>query len=138
MNKFLQTSTIKHQISQKPLVFIVGPTASGKSAFALKLAKAVDGEIICADSQTLRRDLNIGTAKPSLLDRKEVPHHLLDIIGPYESYSVAQFKEEAQKCIEDCRRRKKVPIIVGGSGLYVDAVFFDYQIADSRTVIDVF
>lgn len=107
-------------------IFIVGPTASGKSALAIQLAEMIGGEIVCSDSQTLRKGLNIGTAKPSSADQSRVPHHMLDIIEPYERYSVAQFSAAAEKCIADIQSRGRVPIVVGGSGLYIDSLFFNY------------
>jgi tRNA dimethylallyltransferase len=110
------------------IVFIVGPTASGKSSLAMELARKLNGEIVCADSQTIRRGLDIGTAKPSKEDQAEIRHHMLDIIGPYDSYSVNQFKLEASKAIRDIQSRYKVPIVVGGTGLYINALFFDYDL----------
>jgi tRNA dimethylallyltransferase len=112
-------------------VFIVGPTASGKSALALQLAQAIGGEIVCADSQTIRKELTIGTAKPSDVDRRLVTHYMLDIIDPYATYSVANFVSLARKCIADIQKNGKIPIIVGGSGLYIDALFFGYQFSES-------
>jgi tRNA dimethylallyltransferase len=110
-------------------IFIVGPTASGKSSVAMKLAKKIDGEIVCADSQTIRRDLNIGTAKPSKKDQAEVSHHMLDIIDPYEKFSVNQFKTTSEKIIVDIKKRGNTPIIVGGTGLYVDSLYYDFDIS---------
>lgn len=125
-----QIETSKIQDPRSKLLVIVGPTASGKSALALDVAERYNGEIICADSQTIRRGMNIGTAKPSRADQKRVRHHLLDIVGPYEKYSAAQFKQDALKAIEDIQGRGKLPILVGGTGLYVDAVIFDFSFAD--------
>jgi tRNA dimethylallyltransferase len=115
------------------LIFIVGPTASGKSGLAMELARKFDGEIICADSQTLRKYLDVGTAKPSLNDREEIKHHLLDVIEPYERYSVAQFKELAEEAIIDIHTRGKKPIIVGGTGLYTDALYFDFDVSEDSS-----
>lgn len=109
------------------LIAIVGPTASGKSALAMELAQKYDGEIICADSRTIYKGFDIGTAKPSLEDQRLVPHHLLDICEPGEEFSVAQFKNLADKAIQDIWARGKVALLVGGSGMYVDAVLFDYS-----------
>lgn len=111
----------------KPLVVIVGETGSGKSVLALSLAKELDGEIICADSRTIYKGLDIGTAKPSKQQRAEVAHHMLDVAEPDQPFSAAQFKQGALKALADIRRRGKLPIMVGGSGLYVDAVIFDYN-----------
>lgn len=109
-----------------PIVVIVGETASGKSALALKMAQLFDGELICADSWTVRRELNIGTAKPSDVEKALVPHHLLDIVGPAEDFTAAVFKSLANAAIVDISSRGKLPIMVGGTGLYVDGVLFDY------------
>lgn len=113
------------------LLVIVGPTASGKSNLALKLAKLCNGEIICADSRTVYKGLDIGTAKPSEQDRVEVPHHLLDIVEPNENFTAADFKQKAELAIKDIQAREKLPIMVGGSGLYIDAVLFDYGFSGS-------
>ncbi len=112
---------------EKPLVVIVGPTASGKTALAIDLAKRFNGEIICADSRTVYRDMDIGTAKPTAQERAEVPHWGLDLVNPGERFTAADFKVYADAKIQDIRARGKVPFLVGGTGLYVDAVLFDYQ-----------
>ena len=112
-----------------PLVVIVGETATGKSALALMLAQRFNGEIICADSRTIYKGMHIGTAKPSLLDRHFVPHHLLDIVEPHEKFTAADFKKHSLRLIEDISARGKVPFLVGGSGLYVDAMLYDYTFA---------
>lgn len=109
-----------------PLVVIVGETASGKTALAIKLAQEFDGEIICADSWTVRRGADIGTAKPTTEERAGVPHHLLDVVGPDEDFTAAVFKRLAMEAIEDVSNRGKLPIMVGGTGLYVDAVLYNY------------
>lgn len=111
------------------LVVVVGPTASGKSALAIELAKKFDGEIICADSRTVYRGMNIGTAKPTLQERAETKHHLLDIVEPDQTFTAAQFKELALKAIDEITTRDKLPIMVGGTGLYIDALLFNYSFA---------
>lgn len=110
-----------------PLVVVVGPTASGKSALAMRIAQAHNGEIIASDSRTIYRGMDIGTAKPTVDDQKLVPHHLIDVRNPDESFSAAEFKEMALRAIEDIASRGKLPVMVGGTGLYVDGVIFDYQ-----------
>jgi len=108
------------------LLIIVGETASGKSALALRLAQQYQGEIICADSWTVRREADIGTAKPTAADRSKVPHHLLDVVGPDEDFTAAVFKRLANKAIDEIAARSRLPIMVGGTGLYVDSVIYDY------------
>lgn len=110
-----------------PLVVIVGPTASGKTDLGIELAKKFNGEIICADSRTIYKELNIGTAKPTLKEQELVKHHLIDIIPPDQSFSAAKFKIMAKEAIEDIASHEKLPIMVGGTGLYVDAVLFDFN-----------
>lgn len=114
-------------VAEKPLVVIAGPTASGKSSLAMELAEQFDGEIICADSRTIYKFMDIGTAKPSSEDRARVPHHGLDLVEPGEPFSAADFKDYAVQKIAEIRARGHVPFLVGGTGLYVDAVIFDYQ-----------
>jgi tRNA dimethylallyltransferase len=108
------------------LLVIVGETASGKSELALRLAERFDGELICADSWTVRREVNIGTAKPSAEEQARVPHYLLDVVSPCEDFTAAVFKELAQAAIKDIAARGKLPIMVGGTGLYIDSVLYDY------------
>lgn len=114
-----------------PLVVIVGQTASGKSDLALKLAEKYDGEIICADSRTVYKGMDIGTAKPTKQDQSRVPHHLLDVIDPEQPFTVSAFKDLADQAIDDILKRGKVPFLVGGSGLYIDAVIYNYNFAGS-------
>lgn len=114
-----------------PLVVVVGPTASGKSALAMEIAKNWGGEIIAADSRTVYKGMDIGTAKPSLEDQAQIKHHLLDIRNPDQSFSAAEFKQLAEAAIEDIARRGKRAILVGGTGLYVDAVIYDYKFGPS-------
>lgn len=113
--------------SNLPLIVIVGPTASGKSDLALRVAQEFNGELICADSRTVYKGLDIGTAKPTLDERAKVPHHLLDVVEPCEPFTAAQFKHLANAAIADISGRGKLPVMVGGTGLYIDAVLFDYR-----------
>lgn len=108
-------------------IYIVGPTASGKTGLAIKIAKKYGGEIICADSRTIYKGLDIGTAKPSIRDRDGVVHHGLDLVLPSKKYSAAQFVGMAKKIIVDIQSRGKLPIIVGGTGLYVDGLYFNFN-----------
>ncbi len=116
----------------KPLIVIVGQTASGKTALAVDLALRFDGEVICADSRTVYKGMNIGTAKPRLPEMKGVPHHLLDIIDPDQAFNVSDFKRLADRAITDIQGRGKLPILVGGSGLYINSVIYNYDFADSK------
>ncbi|TXG78204.1 tRNA (adenosine(37)-N6)-dimethylallyltransferase MiaA, partial [Patescibacteria group bacterium] len=100
------------------LLTIVGPTASGKTELAIRIAEKFDGEIVCADSRTVYRGLDIGSAKPTAAEQARAPHHLLDVVDPDEPFTVADFKRLADESIADIRGRGKLPILVGGSGLY--------------------
>ena len=123
--KFIQTNL--------PLVVVVGPTASGKSATAMRIAEEYNGEIICADSRTIYKGMDIGTAKPSEADRAAIPHWGLDLVEPGESFTAADFKYFAQQKIDDIRSRGHIPLLVGGTGLYIDGVIFDYEFVDPDT-----
>lgn len=112
---------------QLTLLAIVGPTASGKTGLAIEIAKKYRGEIIAADSRTVYKGLDIGTAKPSLEERQGIPHWGFDLVGPGESFSAADFKDYAHAKILEITERGNLPIIVGGTGLYVDALLYDYS-----------
>ncbi|MEO6196340.1 MAG: tRNA (adenosine(37)-N6)-dimethylallyltransferase MiaA [Thermoanaerobaculia bacterium] len=110
--------------AMEPILAIVGPTATGKSALALALAESLRGEIVNADALQVYRGFDIGTAKPSPADRERVPHHLIDILEPSEVYSAGEFARRAREAIADIQGRGKLPVVVGGSGLYLRALFF--------------
>lgn len=114
-------------IGTLPLVVIVGPTASGKTSLAIELAEKFGGEIICADSRTIFKGMNIGTAKPTHEEQARVPHWGLDLIEPNTRYTAADFKQYAEQKINEIRSRGHIPFLVGGTGLYIDAVIFNYQ-----------
>ena len=105
-----------------PLIVVAGPTASGKSALALRLARERGGEIVSCDSQQVYRGLDLGTAKPSAAERAAVPHHLLDVADPRESYSAAEFARAARLALDDIRARGRLAIVAGGTGLYLRAL----------------
>ncbi len=106
----------------KPLVAIVGPTATGKTELSIRLAQEIGGEIVNADSRQVYRYMDIGTAKPTAEDRSKIPHHLLDVVDPDEDFSLALYQDMAGRAIEDIHRRSKIPVLVGGSGQYVWAI----------------
>jgi tRNA dimethylallyltransferase len=113
--------------ANSPLIAIVGETASGKTALAIELAKRFGGEIIAADSRTVYKGMDTITAKPTPEDREIVPHHLLDVVEPNQRFSAADFKRLANEAIEEIEQRGNVPFLVGGSGLYIDAVLYDFE-----------
>ncbi len=109
------------------LVVIVGPTGVGKSRLAIRLARTFHGEIVNADSRQVYRDMDIGTAKPATEEMASVPHHLINIINPDESFSLAQYQERAYQAIREIQQRERLPFLVGGSGQYVRAVLEGWQ-----------
>lgn len=123
---------------KSPVIIIAGPTASGKTALSLKLAKKFKGEIICADSMTVYRGMDIGTDKPTADKKRKVekkdgiyiidgiPHHLLDILDPDEEFNASMFKDKVKKAVSEIKRRGNVPFLVGGSLLYIDTYAYDY------------
>lgn len=114
----------------KPKVIVIGgPTASGKTALSIFLAKKINGEIISADSMQIYKDMNIGTAKPTVEEMDGIKHYLIDCVSPSVRYSVADFKKDAINAIEDILKKGKTPIVVGGTGLYIDSLIYgiDYN-----------
>ena len=110
-----------------PLIVILGQTASGKSELAMAMAKRFNGEIISADSRAIYKGMDIGTAKPSLSAQREVKHHLIDIIDPDQPFNVSEYKKRAVSAISQIQQKNKVSFMVGGTGLYIDSVIFDYS-----------
>jgi len=117
----------------EPLVLIVGPTATGKSAVAIRVAQKLCGEIISGDSTQVYRGLDIGTAKATWEERQMVPHHLIDLNHPNEPFNVAEFQELATQAIQEISRRGRLPILVGGTGLYIRSVVDPYAFAEIET-----
>jgi tRNA dimethylallyltransferase len=111
-----------------PLIVILGPTAVGKTSISIQLAIRLGGEIISADSRLFYRGMDIGTAKPSLVERQLVPHHLIDVTTPDQTWSLVVFQREAQRIIQEICHRGKLPILVGGTGQYIHAVTQDWQV----------
>lgn len=108
-------------------IIILGPTGSGKTGISIKLAKSLNGEIISADSRAIYKGMDIGTAKPTKEEMEGIPHYGLDLVEPGERFTVADWKTYAEAKIKDIKARGKVPIIVGGTGLYIDALIYDYH-----------
>ena len=104
------------------IVCVVGPTASGKTALSVALAKALDGEVISADSMQLYRGMDVGTAKVTQEEMDGVPHYMIDVAEPWENFSAARYVEMADPILQDILRRGKTAVIAGGTGLYVDAL----------------
>ena len=112
---------------KEKVIVICGPTASGKTALSIELAKKVNGEIISADSMQIYKDMDIGTAKPTMEEMQGIKHYLLDFVSPDKRYSVADYQKEAKKTIKEILAKGKTPIVVGGTGLYVDSLIYEIQ-----------
>lgn len=117
------------ELEPKPVVVILGQTASGKSALALKMAAKYAGDILAADSRTIYKGMDIGTAKPSAQDRQAIPHYGLDLVTPDQTFSAAEFKEYAKNVVTKTHAEGRVPLIVGGTGLYIDGYVYDFEFA---------
>lgn len=118
---------------EKPKVIaIVGPTASGKTDLAIELAKKINGEIISCDSMQIYREMDIGTAKPTETEQKEIKHYLINIVSPEERFSVSDYQKQAENAIEEILSKKKVPIIVGGTGLYANSLIYGIKFLDVK------
>ena len=115
----------------KKIVVVTGPTASGKTALAIELALRFGGEVVSADSMQIYRGMDIGTAKPDAEEMRGVAHHMLDVAEPGESYSAARYAQEASDCVEDIASRGRLPIICGGTGLYINALIAGHGFAAS-------
>lgn len=124
-------------MSKIPLIVVAGPTASGKTSLSIELAKRLDGEIVSGDSMQIYKYMNIGTAKPTEAEKEGIPHHLMDFLEPSVSFSVADYCVLAHKVIADIHARGKLPIIVGGTGLYIDSLVnnVDFGETDKETPI---
>ena len=112
---------------KEKVIVICGPTASGKTALSIELAKKINGEIVSADSMQIYKDMNIGTAKPTLEEMQGIKHYLMDFVSPDERYSVADYKKDAKKAIREIIKKGKTPIVVGGTGLYVDSLIYEIE-----------
>ena len=117
----------------KPKVIVIcGPTASGKTALSIELAKKINGEIISSDSMQIYKYMNIGTAKPTQEEMQGIQHYLLDFVEPNQRYSVAEYKKDAENAIEKILSKGKIPIVVGGTGLYVDSLIYGIEYQDIK------
>lgn len=116
-------------VNKPLLIVLLGPTAVGKTAFSLHIAKHYHCEIISGDSMQVYRQMDIGTAKASEEERATVPHHLIDVIDPSESFSVMQFQELASEAIEQITARQRIPLLVGGTGLYIESLCYEFQMS---------
>lgn len=114
------------------IVAVCGPTASGKTALSIEIAKQFDGEIISCDSMQIYKKMDIGTAKPSVEEQGGIVHHMIDIISPDENYNVVSFKEDAEEVIDDILSRGKLPVLVGGTGLYMDSVLNNVKFVEDK------
>ena len=119
---------MKEPLLKNKLIAVVGPTASGKTAYAINLAKQIGGEIISADSRLVYKGFNIGTAKPSVEEQDGIPHYMIDIVEPEYNYTAGLYKQEAEKHIDDILKRGKTPIITGGTGLYIDILLKNFDL----------
>ena len=118
---------MQDNFNKAKVIVICGPTASGKTALSIEVAKKINGEIISCDSMQIYKDKNIGTAKPTKEEMGEIKHYLIDYVLPTERYSVAEYKKDAKKAIKEVIEKGKTPIIVGGTGLYVDSLIYEIE-----------
>lgn len=115
------------------IIAVAGPTASGKTALSVKIAKELGGEVVSCDSMQIYKGMDIGTAKPSLEERCGVPHHMIDIISPDEKYNVVSYKRDAEAAIDDILKRGRVPVLAGGTGLYMDSVLSNTAFSENSS-----
>ena len=115
------------------VIVIVGPTASGKTAISIELAKKINGEIVSADSMQIYKKMDIGTAKPTEEEKENIKHYMIDIIEPNEAFNVAKYKEMAQKAIDEIISKGKTPIVIGGTGLYINTLINGIEFKEIET-----
>ena len=123
-------------MDKKKVIVICGPTASGKTSLGIQIANLVNGEIISADSMQIYKDMDIGSAKPTIEERAQAVHHLVDFVDPDRRYSVADFKKDAESKIKEILEKNKVPIIVGGTGLYVNSLIYNIHYNEVETDLE--
>jgi tRNA dimethylallyltransferase len=129
----MKKGSVKGLTIKKKLLVLIGPTAVGKTKTSIELAKAFNGEIISGDSMQIYKKMDIGTAKIMPAEMEGIPHYLIDIKNPDESFSVAEFQELVREKVSDITTRGKLPMIVGGTGLYIQSVLFDYRFSEAQT-----
>lgn len=127
MEKIIQMNKVK-----RPMIVLTGPTAVGKTKLSIALAKAVNGEIISADSMQVYRHMNIGSAKITTEEMQGVPHHLIDVLDPWDEFNVVVFKEMCEKCLEEIYERGHIPIVTGGTGFYIQALLKDIDFTENE------
>ena len=126
----------RYNMNKPQIVVICGPTASGKTALGIELANKINGEIISCDSMQIYKEMDIGTAKPTEEERKMATHHLVDFINPNERYSVADFKKDAENTIKEILAKGKTPILVGGTGLYINSLIYNIHFEEKNTDLE--
>ena len=119
-------------MQKNKVIVICGPTASGKTALSIELAKKINGEIVSCDSMQIYKDMNIGTAKPTPEEMQGIKHYLIGYVSPEERYSVSDYKSEAKKAIKEIIEKGKMPIVVGGTGLYLDSLIYEIEYQDIK------
>ena len=119
-------------MQKNKVIVICGPTASGKTALSIELAKQINGEIVSCDSMQIYKDMNIGTAKPTVEEMQGIKHYLIGYVSPEERYSVADYKADAKKAIKEIIEKGKMPIVVGGTGLYLDSLIYEIEYQDIK------
>ena len=119
-------------MQKSKVIVICGPTASGKTALSIELAKKINGEIVSCDSMQIYKDMDIGTAKPTVEEMQGIKHYLIGYVSPEERYSVADYKKDAKKAIKEILGKGKMPIIVGGTGLYIDSLIYEIEYQDIK------
>ncbi|MCI8444470.1 MAG: tRNA (adenosine(37)-N6)-dimethylallyltransferase MiaA [Clostridia bacterium] len=114
-------------MQKEKVIVICGPTASGKTALSIELAKRIQGEIVSCDSMQIYQEMDLGTAKPTKEETQGIQHHLIDFVSPDERYSVADYKKDAKRAIKEILQKGKTPIVVGGTGLYIDSLIYEIE-----------
>lgn len=132
-NAWIEIKNREYKNMKKPLIILTGPTAAGKTALSIRLAKAVQGEIISADSMQVYRRMNIGSAKVTKEEMDGVPHYLIDVLEPDEEFNVVVFQQMAKKAMEEIYARNHIPIIVGGTGFYIQAILNDIDFTETES-----